>query len=302
MRILCLHGQGTSGTIFKSQLSGISKRLTAHLPVPVEFDYLDGPYPSPPAPGVDLFYPPPYFTFWRENTVPAVRETIAWLNNIIAERGPYDAVMMFSQGCALGASMLLLQEWESRNQHQHQDQFQGHGEKEQEEENSNTTSHSQPQKDKENPPFSAAIFICGGPPLQILSEEIGYALPESIFSRDKLSRTKLAQVANSDSLLALGSQRWNNKAAGGGSADEEEKIRQEIASYGDVRIQIPTVHVYGDKDPRYEASVQLSGLCEEGRRRTFNHNGGHEIPRLEAVTARVTEMTIWALREGGVID
>ncbi|KAK1149085.1 hypothetical protein N8T08_007763, partial [Aspergillus melleus] len=225
----------------------ISKRLTAHLPVPVEFDYLDGPYPSPPAPGVDLFYPPPYFTFWRENTVPAVRETIAWLKDIIAERGPYDAVMMFSQGCALGASMLLLQEWESRNQHQDHDQSQ----RDMEEGQKNTTPREeQPQGSKKNPLFNAAIFICGGPPLQILSEEIGYALPESISSRDKLSRTKLAQVANSDSLLALGSQRWNNKAAGGGSADEEEKIRQEIASYGDVRIQIPTVHVYGDKDPR----------------------------------------------------
>lgn len=180
---------------------------------------------------------------------------------------------MFSQGCALGGSLLLLQEWERQK--------------------NNTGQKS---------PFAAGIFICGGPPLQILSEEVGYALPESIFTADSLSRSKLAEAANADNLLALGSQRWNNISPGGGSAEEEERIRAELASYGNIKIQIPTVHVYGDKDPRYEASVQLSGLCEGGKRRTFNHGGGHEIPRFESVTATVTEMVIWALREGGVLD
>ena len=44
-------------------------------------------------------------------------------------------------------------------------------------------------------------------------------------------------------------------------------------------IEIPTLHVWGHKDPNYpEFGPVLLGLCEKGEREEFFHDGGHEIP------------------------
>lgn len=71
----------------------------------------------------------------------------------------------------------------------------------------------------------------------------------------------------------------------------------------DLKIKIPTVHIYGAKDPKYVASVQLVNFCEENRRRTFDHGGGHEVPRRTGVSERIAELVEWAAGEakrGGV--
>ncbi|KAF7587314.1 hypothetical protein BBP40_007399, partial [Aspergillus hancockii] len=167
MKILCLHGKGTSGLIFKSQTSSLRAYLTD---LNIDFDFLDAPHPTIPAPGIDLFYPAPYYTFWETDTVPAVRAARNWLLDYISNNGPYDAVMAFSQGCALAAATLLL--------HAHETPL-------------------------SPPPFKAAIFICGGPPLAIL-EEVGYEIPAEVRERDLLSRQKLAAQADSKAILAKG--------------------------------------------------------------------------------------------------
>lgn len=64
----------------------------------------------------------------------------------------------------------------------------------------------------------------------------------------------------------------------------------------DLSIRIPTVHVYGAKDPKYVASVQSVHFCEE-RRRTFDHGGGHDVPRLTGVSERIAELVEWAAGE-----
>ena len=64
-----------------------------------------------------------------------------------------------------------------------------------------------------------------------------------------------------------------------------------------LKIKIPTVHVYGAKDPKYVASVQLVHFCEENRRRTFDHGGGHDVPRRTGVSERIAELVEWAAGE-----
>lgn len=58
-------------------------------------------------------------------------------------------------------------------------------------------------------------------------------------------------------------------------------------------IGIPTVHVYGARDPRYPASVTLSHFCDERMRRTFDHGGGHDIPRTGDVSHMMKELVEW---------
>ena len=64
-----------------------------------------------------------------------------------------------------------------------------------------------------------------------------------------------------------------------------------------LKIKIPTVHVYGAKDPKYVASVQLVHLCEENRRRTFDHGGGHDVPKRTHVSEKIAELVEWAAEE-----
>lgn len=63
-----------------------------------------------------------------------------------------------------------------------------------------------------------------------------------------------------------------------------------------LKIKIPTVHIYGAKDPKYVASVQLVHSCEKNRR-TFDHGGGHDVPKGTGVSERIAELVEWAAGE-----
>lgn len=243
--------------------NGRSASFRAHLDDPsIEFVFVDGPNPSAPAPGIDLFYQPPYFSFANKNTLAATRASAAWLADHLAQAGPYDAVMGFSQGCYVASSFLLL--------------------------------HSVDHPD-EPPPFKAAIFICGGPSL-LLAEDLGFRIPAEVWERERAAREALFAQADSSAILAKGSERWTGLGVGSGGVSEEE-IRRDLQ--GPYSIDIPTVHIYGNKDPRYTSGVMLSGLCDDDKRRVFDHEGGHEIPRSEAVSREIARLVRWALHQAG---
>lgn len=225
----------------------------------IDFHFVDGPYPDGPAAGIDLFYDPPYYSFYADDGIEGVAATRKWLENLVARSGPYDAVMMFSQGCVLGASALLFHQAE--NPHA-------------------------------PPPFKAGIFICGGAPLTV-AEKLGFHVPDEVWERDAKSRAALTAQAATEAILAQGNARWTGVQSEGKS---EEELRKELT--GPYTIKVPTVHIYGEKDPRYVAGVHLSGLCDEGVRKTFNHKGGHEIPRTEAVSRTIADLVRWALTDG----
>ncbi|KAL2802719.1 serine hydrolase FSH [Aspergillus granulosus] len=313
MKVLCLHGRGTSGAIFKSQTSSIRARLTD---LNLDFDFLDGQYPCAPAPGIDLFYPPPYYSYIKDPpppngttpassyTIESIKSTHAWLSAILAERGPYDLVLTFSQGAALAASLLLMHEV-------NQAQFAALDRVV-----SNSSSDSDSRPAPPEPPFKSAIFICGGAPIPVL-EYIGFHIPHVTKARDLASRAALSSAADSASILALGSSRWTGLSPSFSTAfstspldtqclpsgftyNKEEEIRREMC--GPVQIGIPTVHIYGERDPRYVAGIQLSEVCIKARRKVYNHGGGHEIPRFEAVSGAIADLVRWAVRAARAQD
>lgn len=209
---------------------------------------------------MDLFYDPPYYSWYEGDGIEPVREAYNWLNDYVAKNGPYDAAMMFSQGCVLGSSALLLHHEETPDC---------------------------------PPPFKAAIFVCGGASLSVL-EEMGFHVSAEARERDIASRSALALQAGSSSVMTKGADRWTGLGALSGGLSEEQ-LRNEINS--PYRIPIPTVHIYGSKDPRYAAGVHLSGICEPGKRRVYDHGGGHEVPRTTAVSNAIAELVQWALEQ-----
>ncbi|KAL4817188.1 serine hydrolase-domain-containing protein [Aspergillus spinulosporus] len=346
VKILCLHGRGTSGAIFKSQTSSIRSRLAD---LNLIFDFLDGPYSSNPAPGIDLFYPPPYYTYYAESphntTIDSIRSTQDWLSGVIAERGPYDLVMTFSQGAMVAAEALLMHQVEAECGEFQQVQSAIMDGAHDEEGRESKIAADEGRVGNVLPPFKSAIFICGGAPLTLL-EHIGYNIPEITKARDLVSRSALAQMAGSEAILSKGSARWTASPAISSNLDmsmnlnfglfnlspypshtrdlddnninilqltfnKEDEIRREISAgpttavpstgsnaslNGLVKIKIPTVHIYGERDPRYIAGVQLSEVCEKRSRKEYNHGGGHEIPRFEAVSGAMADLVRWAVR------
>ena len=127
--ILCLHGTGTSGSIFSAQTRNLRSALRSQF----KFIFIDAPYPSLPGPGVVPAYVDsgPFYSWFSphaNDSLESVAEEFENCNqhikNELAELGvepsSITAVMGFSQGTIV-ASMLLGQaqyhsvEWASTN-------------------------------------------------------------------------------------------------------------------------------------------------------------------------------------------
>ncbi|CAK3733238.1 Hypothetical predicted protein [Lecanosticta acicola] len=263
MRILCLHGAGTSAEIFKSQTSALRWKLDE---TEYKFDFLDAPHPWKPGPGVGPFFDGPYYSWWtdwNENGVKAAVDEL--LKYLKAQDEPYDALMGFSQGCHLIAMAIM---W-------HQKDFPG-----------------------EPLPFKGAIFLCGGVPLYVLEkwihvpEETKRIIRESgdaltnVRAQTPLKVEKMLQTGERSSLWDMPTALWDGKDEKIGPTWDTPSFTKTNVFGLDVsnlpqhvQIDIPTFHVYGHKDPMCTASLILSNLCREDRRQVYDHGGGHDIPR-----------------------
>ncbi|KAM7214129.1 family of serine hydrolases 1 [Rhypophila decipiens] len=271
MRILGLHGHGTSASIMKSQTVAFRSKL----PPSYSFDFVDAPFHCAPAPGIKVLFESGHYTWWPKATINGIRGSHKWLIDYIDEHGPYDAIIGFSQGCSLVASFLLYHYRETPS---------------------------------EPLPFKCAIFTCGGLPLGVLED---LAIPVSQRAHDINDQTVAIMKAKAGALTKLaanldqikpGMGLWNDTT---GLLHDPEVLPDERDVFGldfsdtgiprDLRIQIPTLHIYGAKDPRWPASMQLAYFCD--RRKMYDHGGGHDIPRSTEVSLRIAELVQELSRE-----
>ncbi|RMZ80488.1 hypothetical protein DV737_g3017, partial [Chaetothyriales sp. CBS 132003] len=101
------------------------------LPDHFQYEFFDGEHEYPAAEGCADIFPGPYYAFYPVPTTMDVELAHQYVAEIIEDEGPFDAVMGFSQGAALAASILLRHEKE---------------------------------KPLEPAPFRLAVFICGSLP------------------------------------------------------------------------------------------------------------------------------------------
>ncbi|KAL2267726.1 hypothetical protein VTJ83DRAFT_5003 [Remersonia thermophila] len=281
IRVLGLHGMGTSAAIFRSQTAAMRLKLP---PDRFEFVFVDAPHPCSAAPGTDvLFDSARHYAFWTDPAAPpeAIRSAIAWLDGQLAQHGPFDILMGFSQGCALIASYLVHHSLRSKQQRLEV-------------------------QDQKPLPFKAAVFICGGVPLQVLSDagvEVTRRARDinALTGRMLRGRTAaLAEMAANPELVARerGVGLWDRDGAPAGLVHDPGRMPDQRDVFGldlsdealpdGVGIAIPTAHVFGAKDPRWPASIQLACLCRD--KRMYDHGGGHEIPRTTEVSEAMAEL------------
>ncbi|KAK4151345.1 family of serine hydrolases 1 [Chaetomidium leptoderma] len=262
IKVLGLHGMGTSAHILKSQTVALRAKLPAHF----TFDFIDAPFHCAPAPGTDILFDSGHYAWWTHPTVNGIRGAHQVLDDYVEAHGPVDVVLGFSQGCSLIGSYLLYHARET----------------------------------PELPlPFKAAVFACGGMPLPVL-EDLGVAVsPRAKAINDltsKLMKKKagvLVEMAAHLDRIQPGVGLWDDVA---GLLHNPDEMPDEKDVFGldftampaDLRIKIPTVHVYGAKDPRWPASLQLAYFCDN--KKVYDHRGGHDIPRSTEVSRRIAEM------------
>jgi len=230
------------------------------------FDFVDAPFRSAPAPGVDVLFEAGNFTWWPKPTVQSIRAAHLWLDDYVEEHGAYDAVCCFSQGCSLVLTYLLY--------------------------------HAKERPD-EPLPFKSAVFICGGVPFSVL-EDLGLHVSQK--AKDINDRTgealrrkagKLREIAANIDMISPGFGLWDDTGDllhdPSAVPERSDVFGLDFTAFpGTALVDIPTVHVYGSKDPRWPSSMQLAHFCSS--RTMYDHGGGHEIPRSTAVSLRIAEL------------
>lgn len=77
------------------------------LPQNFEYEFFNAEYEYPAAEGVGEIFPGPYYCFYPVPTINNVEYAHQYVQDIIDEEGPFDAVMGFSQVCQLFFKLLL---------------------------------------------------------------------------------------------------------------------------------------------------------------------------------------------------
>lgn len=118
LKVLCLHGAGSSGPIFKAQGRGIFRTLHNE----ITFDFVNAPFPSTPGPGMRPIYEDSG-PFWRwQCDMSAVESFDITEDEVLAERDQVRemilrqlrkmgcgviGIMAFSQGARVATGLLL---------------------------------------------------------------------------------------------------------------------------------------------------------------------------------------------------
>ncbi|KAI1136858.1 serine hydrolase FSH [Hypoxylon sp. FL0543] len=143
--------------------------------------------------------------------------------------------------------------------------------------------------DHELPPaFKFAIFINGSIPLNVLRD---LGVPVSREAEDVVAQ---AELRRDGALGPLPAHAAKARRAVFNSDDcfglNLNRIPLEL------KIRIPTVHVWGDNDPLFPTSIQLAGFCDPYIRKIFTHPGEHEIPRGENALVEIASLIEWCIQ------
>ena len=261
--------------------------LRAKLDRTFEFDFVDGPFECTSAPGVDKLFDggSGAYAWWPADTPRAIRSSHAWLDDYLAAHGPYDALMGFSQGCLLISSYLM---------HRARDL------------GASSSADTNPL------PFRSAIFLCGGLSFTSL-DTLGVVVPPEALEIERQSvvalhaKTRLfRELASQPDQIQRGVRLWDDTSTlihtlGEPLPPVDDVFGMNLSSAGgfpqDLFITIPTVHVYGSRDPRYPAAIQLAYTSRT--RSMYDHEGGHEIPRTTEVSERIAGLIKQLARDIG---
>ncbi|KZF19814.1 hypothetical protein L228DRAFT_250240 [Xylona heveae TC161] len=245
---------GTSAKIFEAQTASFRSILPPHY----TWDFVEGEHECPPADNVDQIFAAPYLCYYNLPSIDNVREAHESLREIVHEEGPFDAVMGFSQGAALAASFLL---------------------------------HHQIEHPYIPPPFRLAIFVCASLPFSI-SPNHGLDVTDYYAATGDTTAADLDYLKSFTKYDGLQSDFTGTAELGKDETAFGPRIFRFHPHLDEIRIEIPTVHVYGRQDHYYAQSKYLVELCEsiDDRVFTYEHPFGHLVPKSKEATTGIAKV------------
>lgn len=288
-RILCFHGGGSSGSIFRIQARKIEQTLRHHF----RFVFINGPFKSVAGPGIlPIFEGSGPYHRWHcdvsaasvfditEAEIAAERRTVCeYLYRLlrIEDGAPFVGVMGFSQGTRVATGLLLEQQLQAQQQQQQQRQWQ--------------KNH---KDDLRPPPLRFAVLLGGTyPPLPLTdtlpslpspadtsaiclscsascerssSSESGAEAAVSVYLKKEPARMVAATTASPPLL--------SSSLDDDSSSGKMPKLHSQQQ-----RIRIPSVHVHGLQDPWLGEARELLKNCYDSRYATLvEFQGGHHVP------------------------
>lgn len=261
-RILCLHGGGTNGRIFRAQCRALDARLRSRF----RLCFAEAPFPSQAGPDVLSVYKDwgPFRRWLRwhpdqperdpQTTIEAINKSLATAmdgDDRKGATGEWVALLGFSQGAKLAASLLLLQQVRAEKLG----------------------------RQRAGSSFRFAVLMAGRAPLVSLDLELLVA-PAVVDA---------SQISGAPS--SLDKQCLGRGAGGSGGAGSEEYI-----------LRLPTIHVHGLQDPGLELHRKLlEQCCEKGSTRLVEWDGDHRLPIKTRDVSPVVEAILAVSTETGIL-
>ncbi|KAI1351471.1 hypothetical protein F5Y01DRAFT_325291 [Xylaria sp. FL0043] len=143
--------------------------------------------------------------------------------------------------------------------------------------------------DYEDPtPFKFAIFISGSLSLVVL-KSLGVLVP--VAAERVVEETELRRQAG------LGPFLPHVLFARQAMFNSDECFGLNLNSVPlELKIRIPTIHVWGVDDPSFPTSIHLAGLCDPYIRKIYTHSGAHEIPQEAGDIQEVGQLFLWCMQ------
>ncbi|KAI0448682.1 DUF341 domain-containing protein [Xylaria acuta] len=275
MKILCLHGVGSSGAILEAQMANLRRELDPSF----ELIFIDGPFEYERGPGIPEYQTGPFFSHTEGYSPVHIAEAVDHLKDLLEDEGPFDGIFGFSQGAAL------------------------------------TLSYFYQEQAAANP--LRAKFACLFSTAMPCSPDVG--MGEAIISKlraleyDITDRTRyngedltvaeqefvdVLQQTVVDAAIHDPLFPWTDMDVYRyGKRDAIPRVM--YPSLLPQKIQIPTIHVWGQNDFEYMIKMAelARSICEESMTKTVLHTGLHDIPKRQPEIKAVLRTLDWAMTQ-----
>ncbi|KAI0414488.1 serine hydrolase FSH [Xylaria grammica] len=141
---------------------------------------------------------------------------------------------------------------------------------------------------EDSPPFGFVIFISGSLPLAVL-RHLGVPVPlaaERVVEETELRHQ--AELGPSSPHVSLARRAMFN-------SDDCFGLNLNRVPL-ELKIRIPTVHVWGVNDPGFPTSIHLAGLCDPYIRKVHTHGGTHEVPQGMEDAQQLSQLLLWCMQ------
>ncbi|KAI1172916.1 serine hydrolase FSH [Nemania sp. FL0916] len=138
------------------------------------------------------------------------------------------------------------------------------------------------------PPFRFATFISGSISLAVL-RSLGVPVPraaERVVEEVELRRQE--DLGPLPSHVSLARQSMFN-------SDNCFGLNLNMVP-AELKIRMPTAHVWGRNDPGFPTSIHLAGLCDPYIRQIYIHGDGDEVPQGSEDTQQLSQLILWCMQ------